>query len=51
MAHCLTRKSKLRIIFELSFDDHRIYVARIDQRGACTSKLFTVTRSEKRFDG
>jgi mRNA interferase RelE/StbE len=27
------RKGKLRIIFELSFDDHLIYVTRIDQRG------------------
>ena len=27
------RKGKLRIIFELSFDEHLIYVARIDQRG------------------
>jgi mRNA interferase RelE/StbE len=27
------RKGKLRIIFELSFEDHFIYVARVDQRG------------------
>ncbi|HUW21044.1 MAG TPA: type II toxin-antitoxin system RelE/ParE family toxin [Candidatus Bathyarchaeia archaeon] len=27
------RKGKLRIIFELNFQEHSIYVARIDQRG------------------
>jgi mRNA interferase RelE/StbE len=27
------RKGKLRIIFELSFEDNFIYVARVDQRG------------------
>jgi len=28
------RKGKVRIIFELDFEDQLIYVARVDQRGA-----------------
>jgi mRNA interferase RelE/StbE len=27
------RKGKVRIIFELSFEEHFVYVARIDNRG------------------
>jgi mRNA interferase RelE/StbE len=27
------RKGKLRIIFELNFEEHLIYVARVDHRG------------------